>query len=466
MKATTAAFVLLILSSFLFGASASAVNLFVSDYIGENETFTKIPFNLSDAQYYIINVKEPSLILRVPPNGSIAILTEKPVIRDALLGYYALQGITTDELKLNQSYVDELLSLVDSYNGTRAKEFECKTYIGIDRFPCFDLDSCWRACYTPICQQLKIGSGRPFLELLWSFSNQSSYIDSNISAFAGEVSSTSEFTSTGQVDHLVAMLDNMKNISITINNNDMFNPMALGFCHLVDYNLTYLTQAKINLLTKRDQILPLLTLDDASDALYNNTLQRISLKAKFKTDKLCAGLISNNSKEVSSLKANISNLNTSGMVNRLHELENAGKLEGCSKMDETHILAAELNYSNLSQEAIAYSGKLKEVIMLRNEANSTLAGMQGDFLLYFRLGEFTSRFSQLNAGIDSADLSQLSSLKTQFGEFKAELDSANSNKPVLFISSIVTSSLCLILVVLVLVIFFVIMFKKKKKLTR
>jgi hypothetical protein len=141
-------------------------------------------------------------------------------------------------------------------------------------------------------------------------------------------------------------------------------------------------------------------------------------------------------------------------------------LRDAKNMSETQMLAAESNYSNTSQEAIAYAEKLKEVITLRDEANSTLAGMQGDFLLYFQLAGFNSRFSQLNGEIDSADLSQLPALKTQFEEFKGELDSANSNKPVVFISSIVTSYLFLvqfvILVLVILVILVIIIFKKNK----
>jgi hypothetical protein len=462
MKTTALAFALLFLSTFLLGASASEVNIFVSSYLSENETFSKTPFNLSDGEYYIINISEPSFILRVPPNGSIMMLTDKPAIRDALLNYYTLQGITTDDLKVNQSYTGELISLVGSYNATRTKEFDCKTYIGLDRFPCVDLDSCWRACYTPTCAQIKIGGGAPFLDLVWAFANSSSYIDSNISAFDGEVGSTSEFNSTQQIDHLVSLLENIKINSITINNNDLFNPDALGYCPLVDYNLTYLTQAEINLLTKRDQILPLLTLDDATDSLYNNTMQRISLESQFGTEKSCSSLISNNSEQISSLKANFSNLNTSGMVNTLHELEITGNLEGCNNMTETQIQAAELNYSNLLGGATAYAQKLNEVTTLRDEVNSTLAGMQGDFMFYFKIGDFNSRFSQLNGEIDSADISQLSSLETQFNEFKGELDSANSNKPVLFVSSIITFPLFLIFVFLVLVILLLITFKKKK----
>jgi hypothetical protein len=463
MKVLYSLVAIAILCSSSLAASATDVNLFVSNYLGENETFTKTPFNLSDAQYYIINISEPSFLLRVPSNGSITMITDKTDIRNALTAYYASQGITKEELKLNQSYVDELLSLVDAYNKTREKEFECKTYIGIDRFPCVDLDTCWRACYTPICQQIKIGAGRPFLELIWSFSNLSSYIDSNISTFKEKLASTTEFTSPGQFDELTLSIENMKNDSIAIDKSDMFNPLALGFCHSVDYNLTYLTQAEIKLLTKRDEIMPLITVDDTADRIYNNTMQRISLKSQFGIQKLCSSLLSNNSKEFSLIKANLSKLNTSGMTEKLNELEDASRLSGCSKMDEIQIRAAQMNYSSLSNQAVEYANKLEGVVKLKDEVSSSLAGMQGDILLSFNLGGLNSKLSDISARIDPAGTSQLQDLESQLLGLKTEVSDANNNKFLLFISGIITSPLFVISVVLVLVIFLITKPKKKRK---
>jgi len=455
MKILPLLIALLILSFLSLGASVSEVNLFVSDYLGENETFTKIPFNLSDGEYYIINITEPSFILRIPWNGSTAMITDRGEIRNALLGYYALQGVTYDSLKLNKTYSDELLSLLDSYNQTRLKEDECKRYIGIDRFECIDLDTCWRACYTPVCQQLKIGAGRPFLEFIWAFSNSSSYIDSNYSAFDEKLSSLSEFSSLEQIDELILLIDNMKNNSVGINSNDLLNPAVLGFCHLVDYNLTYLTQAEIKLLTTRDTLLPLLTLNDTAEDIYANTIARLSLKAQLKIDRLCLAFISNNSKEFSSIKANFSSLNTSGMRKKLDELKDSMELRGCNEMNESGIQAAQLHYSNLSQQVRAYGEELLEVVKVRDEVESSIAGMKGDLLLYFKTGELASKLSEVNARIDSAEFTQLPALENQLIQLRNEVEDANRNKFTVFLTGFFTSPYVVIILVLLLVAFLI-----------
>ncbi|QLJ52415.1 MAG: hypothetical protein Sv326_0240 [Candidatus Fermentimicrarchaeum limneticum] len=462
MKISHLLLAILFFSSVYTAATATDVNLFVYDYLGENETFTKISFNLTDGEYYIVSInEEPSFIVRSALNGSVSMITDREGILDALTGYYATQGITYDNFKVNQTEVDELLSFIDSYNRTRGKEFECKTYIGIDRFECIDLETCWRACYTPICQQLKIGAGKPFLELLWAFSNSSSYIDSNLSAFNEKAASLSELNSTQQIDGLILLVDNMKDNSVMINNLDLFNPMALGFCKMVNYNLTYLTDAKIKLLTRMESILPLLNLEDETDSMHNRTTERLSLKTQLKIDRICNEHVSNNSKQALSIKARFLVLNTTKMKDKLNSLEEAGRIAGCSNMSEAQITEAEAHFLSLSQQVEEYGGKLEDVVLTKGEVGSVLAGMQGDVLLYFKAGELNSEFSEISKGIDSADLSDLSSLEARLIQLEKEAEDANNNKAAVFLTGFFTSPSVVILVVLLLLAFFLIRGKKK-----
>ena len=467
MKKSSFLLLFLSLSVFASAVGVSDVNLLASSYLNESEMFAKTSFNLSDGQYFIISIgNEQSFILAIPNNGSLAMITSKEGIRNALIGYYATTGTSKEDLKINKTYSDEMLSLIDSYNKSRAKEFESKTYIGIDRFPCVDLETCWRACYTPVCQQMKIGAGKTFLELLWAFANSSSYIDSNISVFNEKVSSLSEFSSLQQIDELVLLVDNMRNNSITINNNDLLNPSALGFCPLINYNLSYLTSAKIKLLTTRDKVLPLLTVDETTDKIFNNTLERISMKSQLKIDKLCSNLISSNSHELSSIKANLSSLNTSKVKEKIDQLEKLMRLEGCSKMTEAQIQSAQAQVSNFTNDLNEYAKKLREVLSIKIEAGSAIAGMQGDIMLSSKFGELNSRFNDLTSGIDSAELSQLPDLESQLLGLTGEVESANNNKLALFISSIVTSPFAVILVVLVLALAYLVFGRKSKNIKK
>lgn len=439
---------LLFISSSFIIASPADVNLFVYSYLLDNETFTKTPFNLSDGEYYIVNIPEPSFIVSAS-DGKVRMLTEKQEIQNALVGYYATLGITQEDLKVEQEYKNELLKLVDLYNATREKEYECRAYIGIDRFECVDYETCWRACYTPVCQQMKIGAGRKFLDLIWDFSNLTNSIDSNLSAFKQKLSSLSQLTSLDELDELLKLIRNMKNNSVAINNNEIFNPMAMGFCHLVSYNLTYLTEAEIGVLTKRDRVEPLLTLQETVDELHNRTLQRIQLKAQLVIDKLCSSLTANNSEQVRLFK--LDTLNTSKMNQIIASLEEAGKLAGCNSMNETQIQAAQLSFLSLLNESRKYKEELGEVVNLKEEVKSSLSRMQGDFLLYFKLGEFNSKMNEIEMKIDFAESGQLPSIKSQLVQLKREMEEASGNKPISFLVGFLSSPIFLICVVLVVI---------------
>ena len=277
MKVLYLAFAFLILCTFSTGANTSKLGSYISGFLIGNETYKITTFNLSDGYYHIININNtPSLLLRTTLNGSIEIVANRDEIKNALVGYYASQGVSNDS-KMNESDFEELLYLIDSYNKTRAKEFECKTYIGIDRFPCVDLDSCWRACTTPVCRGAKNFGGPDFIKLIWEFSNSSSHIDSNMSLLRGRIVSRQDLYASGKLEELIASVDNINNDSVSIEENDLFNSSILGFCDSFQYNLTYLTHAR-DILSKRYMVLQLHVADETSDEILNTTKQRISLR--------------------------------------------------------------------------------------------------------------------------------------------------------------------------------------------
>lgn len=426
--------------------SDSELNIFIFGYLKRNETFIKTPFNLSDGQYYIVSIGEPAMIIRATSNGSMQVIRSRSEIRNALLAYYGTQGIGGD-LKLNKSYSDELASFVDSFNKSRKSEFECKKYIGIDRFPCVNLETCWRACYTPICQQMKVGAGEPFLDLVWVFSNETSYIDSNYSGFREKVSQISEWKSQEQIDELIGFIDNMFNDSVKIGGSDLFNPMALGFCPVLDSDLSYLIQAKIRLLEEEGKVAPMLGLDYIADMVSNNTVARVGLSK----NESCSVAVSGNMLEVSHLKNEFSSLNNSGMNDRLSELGRLAKLDGCVGMNELQLRSARQNFSNFSQQTEEYGSELIAVMGKEKEVKSILASVQADAMLYFKSGEFSSRFDKLSSEIDSAKPEQLPALESQLNDLEAQMQSSSQNRYWTLLSGICLPLLVVLAVIAVVI---------------
>ncbi|QLJ52418.1 MAG: hypothetical protein Sv326_0243 [Candidatus Fermentimicrarchaeum limneticum] len=267
---------LLLLMSSSFAVNTDEVNLFIKNYLAENESFTTTYFDLPNESYCIVRINnEESFILHIPPNGSIGMLATKEGIKEALLTYYSIYGVTKEKLDLNVSHADELLSLIDSYNQSRAKEFECKSYLGIDKLACTDFETCLKACSTPICRDLRTAGGERFITSLWALSNQSSRIDSDLLALAGKLGSNPRLDTPESVDGLTKLLDDLMDSSAEVKANGLFNQP--GICYPVEYGLDYLVQAK-RILLRRRLCFDFLALDENVERIFTNTMIRVSMK--------------------------------------------------------------------------------------------------------------------------------------------------------------------------------------------
>lgn len=268
---------LVMLCALSFGVSMSQVKLYLSSYLTVNETYQMTAFNLPDGEYYIINLNNtPSLILYAPLNGSLSTLDSEAEIKNALVGYYASQGVT-NETELNENDVKGLLYLIDSYNKTRGSELDCRKLIGLDRFSCVDRDTCWRACYTPVCRQMLSNGGEEFIRDIWAFSNSSSYVDSNLSALYDVVTVYPDLNTPGKVDKLITLVNTSEKDSVLMGENNIFNMSSVGFCSPLNYNLSYLDQARA-ILDKKYLVFQLRAADETGYEILGRTNQRISLR--------------------------------------------------------------------------------------------------------------------------------------------------------------------------------------------
>jgi hypothetical protein len=170
---------------------------------------------------------------------------------------YGVYSVKRGDWNIDSTYVNGLLSLLESYNRSRANEFACRSIIGIDTFPCVDLDTCGNACNNTFeCQQRERLAGKPFLEDIWAFSNSTSSIYSDLNSFEDELRSTKAFDNPGQIDRLTGLVDDIVNQSNAINNNNLFGRLWFGFCTPVRYDLSSLANINTSLEAKRKSIYP------------------------------------------------------------------------------------------------------------------------------------------------------------------------------------------------------------------
>jgi len=259
---------LLLAPSFSFAGSNDAeIGQYMKYALGENESFSKERLRLTDT--YIISIGRfdvglgtsyeviESVVLRTGGDNSsnITLLTNAQEIEGLLSEKYALMNLTYDSLYPTSFEMGEILAMIINFNESREpNEGKCKLWIGTDRageFPCYDRESCFRACHTPLSNPVASGVGWPFVDAVWKFMNNTREIDGNISSIflnieniEGKVGNTEEL-----LMNLELNLENIQNSSNSITESGLFDPWKYSFCWPIPFNRTSLITAKI--LTKR-----------------------------------------------------------------------------------------------------------------------------------------------------------------------------------------------------------------------
>lgn len=133
-------------------------------------------------------------------------------------------------------------SLAGFSSGKMQGEAECKRILGLDRpdLPCYDRDSCLKACYTPICRPMALGVGHPFLDSLKELSVGTKEVDQQLielDAVIRRVEAEREDVPKELVEELLEGLTKLIDLSVIVNQNDIFSPSVYYLCKPMDYDI-------------------------------------------------------------------------------------------------------------------------------------------------------------------------------------------------------------------------------------
>ena len=153
--------------------------------------------------------------------------------------------------KYNDSGLDEVQAHLNTFGSDkRATETECKRILGLDRpdLPCFDRDSCLRACYTPICHPFAMGVGEPFIYSLLDMNNGTKQIDGKVGdagALVEQLRKNKDNVTKAQYDEMLLTLNELMDLSVMVNGNDIFNPSIYFLCKPINYDMKEIRAATI-----------------------------------------------------------------------------------------------------------------------------------------------------------------------------------------------------------------------------
>lgn len=122
-----------------------------------------------------------------------------------------------------------------------AGENKCRVLTGTDRHECNDFDSCQKSCYsvTSFCQPIALGAGRPFINTIWEFENNSRDLSL---AYKAENESYSLLVKNSSKENAEGYLDAVSELNRAATkaySNQLY--YGYSYCFLPEYSLPVVT---------------------------------------------------------------------------------------------------------------------------------------------------------------------------------------------------------------------------------
>ena len=193
MKMRLAAAFLLISLALAFSNTPLEVVVLSAQVAQNGSARPPISFQLGGSTAYAIvsGTEIQGFILPSNTMYGYYIATTPGEIEGALQAYYLMEGYSPEALSQFSAVHDGITRIKRTRDSGEAA---CRVLTGADRTPCTDFDSCQKACYTvtSFCLPMALGAGRPFIDTIWLFENDSSALTSAYAAEADAYSAVSQ----------------------------------------------------------------------------------------------------------------------------------------------------------------------------------------------------------------------------------------------------------------------------------
>lgn len=202
-------------------------------------------------------------------------LTSAGQIEAALRSYYSSQGYSQDAVLQFSSIHAGIKSVSGSH---RAGEAKCRVLLGTDRSPCADFDSCLRACYTvtSFCQPFALGAGRPFVETILEFENNSRKLEE---AYKEEERAYAAFAanhSNATASYYLSSLVGLNRAATAAASSQLFD--GYSYCFAPVYSLPLITNLQLWAQTYYQNASRFYSLAETARMVQNRTLEGLARK--------------------------------------------------------------------------------------------------------------------------------------------------------------------------------------------
>lgn len=252
--------VILILSLFCFILFSQTVGQVANDNTEPAENYNLIKITSGGNDFWIVRVNGVDEFVI---DSSPKIVTDRNEIIDIFIVKFEEESMLDYKREQVENYI---LNFQDSQYPERAT---CEQYTGLDKMPCYDRESCLKACFAvPICSMIR---SEPFIFTILDWSLAKDKVDNSIEEVLNKLENANTIS---QYSSLRSSINSLKGDMEEMEENGLYS--VYGFCGNMDISYSSLNSANSVILDIEDSLKSEPLVRQQANVIYELTSQRVN----------------------------------------------------------------------------------------------------------------------------------------------------------------------------------------------
>jgi len=252
--------VLFILSLFCFVLFSQTVAQVAVQYIEPAETYILTEISAGGNKYWIVNIAgQDELLIDSTPK----LIQDKTEITNVFVTRFEEESM----IQYRREQVNDFLLQFNESQYPNRKT--CEQYTGVDKMPCYDRDSCLKACYAvPICSMIK---SEPFIYTILDWNTAKDEVDESLNEVLIDLENAKTIT---DYSNLRKSINSLEDDMEEVEENGLYS--VYGFCKDMDISYVSLDSAKSIILDIESSLSSESSIRQKANSIYDATTERVN----------------------------------------------------------------------------------------------------------------------------------------------------------------------------------------------
>jgi hypothetical protein len=251
--------VFLILSLFCFVLFSQTVAQVAREYVEPSENYVLTKMTAGGENYWIINIdgKDEMLIDSTPK-----LIQNKNEITDIFITKFEEESMLDYKKEQTEEFI------IQFQESQYPERTTCEQYTGVDKMPCYDKESCLKACYAvPICSMIK---SEPFIYTILDWNILRNKVDDSFLVVYDDLENAE---TVSEYSTLRNSINTLKQNIEELEENGLYS--VYGFCEDMSLSYDSLDSAESTILEIEESLSSATTVKNKANEIYAYTVERI-----------------------------------------------------------------------------------------------------------------------------------------------------------------------------------------------